>query len=53
MSVLNFIQYHNAVPIALGIVVLGAGGAYAATNPESIYSATQTVISIDNTYLVD
>ena len=48
----HFLQYHNAVPIALGVVFLGAGATYAAANPETIYSATQQVISIDNTYLV-
>lgn len=49
----HFLQYHNAVPIALGIVVLGAGGVFAATNPEAIYSAEQTVLSVDNTYLAN
>lgn len=53
MTFLNFLQYHNAVPIALGIVVLGAGGAYAASNPETLFSATNTVLSVDNTYLVN
>lgn len=49
----RFVQYHNAVPIAFSILLLGAGGAFAATNPEAIYSATQGVISIDNTYIAN
>lgn len=49
----HFVQYHNAVPIALGIVVLGAGGVFAATNPEAIYSVEQTVLSVDNTYIAE
>ena len=49
----HFLQYHNAVPIALGLVFLGSGITFAATNPDAIYSTEQEVISIDNTYLVD
>lgn len=49
----HFIQYHNAVPIALGILMLGGGVTFAATNPETIYSAEQRVVSIDNTYLAN
>ncbi|QQG37857.1 MAG: DUF5011 domain-containing protein [Candidatus Kaiserbacteria bacterium] len=51
MSFWHFLQYHNAVPIAIGILVLGAGGVFAATNPEAIYSASETVVSVDNTYI--
>jgi hypothetical protein len=50
---LHFIQYHNAVPIALGIVILGSGITFAATDPQAIYSAQQTTVAVDNTYLVD
>ncbi|MHB1086988.1 MAG: hypothetical protein ACYCZ0_04560 [Minisyncoccota bacterium] len=53
MSVLHFLSYHNAVPIAVSVVLLGAGASFAATNPETIYSESQTVLSIDNTYLVN
>lgn len=49
---IQFIQYHNAVPIALSIMVLGAGGVFAATDPEALYSSSQKVVSIDNSYLV-
>lgn len=52
MNLFNFLRYNNAVPVALSIVVLGAGGAFAATSPDTIYSETQRVVSIDNTYLV-
>lgn len=51
MGFWKFLQYHNAVPIAFSIAVLGAGGVFAATNPESIYGATQRVLSIDNSYI--
>lgn len=50
-TLLHFLQYHNAVPIAIGIVVLGAGGVFAATNPEAIYSAEEAVVAVDNTYI--
>ncbi len=53
MSVLHFVQYHNAVPIALGFLFLGAGGVFAATNPDVLYSETQEVLSVDNTYVVN
>jgi len=53
MSVLHFLSYHNAVPIAVSVVLLGAGASFAATNPETIYSESQTVLSIDNTYIVN
>lgn len=49
----HFLQYHNAVPITLGIIFLGAGATFAATNPQAIYSQTEQVVAIDNTYLVN
>src|SRR3989344_625833 len=49
----NFLAYNNAVPLALIILVLGAGSTFAATNPEAILSATSTVQSIDNTFMVN
>lgn len=52
-SFFKFLQYNNAVPVALSIVLLGAGGAFAATNPEALYSTEQRVLSIDNTYIVN
>lgn len=50
---LKFLTYNNAVPIAISLTLLGAGGAFAATDPQAIYSANQQVVSIDNTYLVN
>jgi len=50
---LHFLQYHNAVPIALGVVILGGGATFAATDPQAVYSQSQQTVSIDNTYLVD
>ena len=52
-NLLHFLQYHNAIPITLGIIFLGAGATFAATNPEAIYSSTQEVVAVDNTYIVD
>jgi hypothetical protein len=51
-NLLQFIQYHNAVPIAISVLLLGAGGAFAATDPQAIYSQQQKVVSIDNSYLL-
>ncbi|MSR70635.1 hypothetical protein EXS62_01185 [Candidatus Kaiserbacteria bacterium] len=50
-SFFHFLNYHNAVPIALGVLFLGGASAFAAANPEAIYSADQTVVSVDNTYI--
>ena len=49
---LHFIQYHNAIPLAVTILVMGAGATFAATDPQAIYSQTQHVVAIDNTYIV-
>lgn len=48
---LHFLTYNNAVPITLGILFLGAGGVFAAANPEVILDSTEQVVSIDNTYI--
>ena len=48
----QFLEYHNAVPITLGIIFLGAGATFAATNPDAIYSSETHIVSVDNTYLV-
>lgn len=53
MSLGHFLSYNNAVPVAVSILLLGAGGVFAATNPETLYSENEVVVSIDNTYLVD
>src|SRR3989344_9635324 len=50
----NFLQYNNAVPIAL-FVIFGATGATFAASPEvreAVLSAEQVVQSVDNTYIV-
>lgn len=54
-NLLNFLAYNNAVPIALGVVFLGAGGALAASPAvqQSVYNVSQTVQSIDNTRIVN
>ena len=59
MSVSHFIKYNNTIPIALSVALLAAG-TVAAANPDvregvakSVYDTEETVISIDNTYIVD
>jgi hypothetical protein len=49
----HFIQYHNAVPLAITIMVMGGGITFAATDPQALYSADQQVVAVDNTYLVN
>jgi len=53
MRLLHFLSYHNAVPIALGIIFLGGASVFAATNPDAILSAEETIISVDNTYIAN
>lgn len=52
-KLITFLRYDNAVPIVLGLLFLGAGSAFAATNPEAILNTTELVLSVDNTYLVN
>lgn len=51
MSLASFLAYHNAVPIAVSILIVGGASAFAATNPETIYSVQETVVAVDNTYI--
>lgn len=53
MGFLRFLSYNNAVPIAVSLMLVGGASAFAATDPQAIYSEQQTVLSEDNTYLVD
>jgi len=50
----NFIKYNNTIPIVLGILVLSTSGALAASPAvrDSVFSSTQSVTSIDNSYLL-
>lgn len=48
----SFIKYNNAVPIILGLLFLGGGGAFAATNPDAIYSVEAETRTVDNSYLL-
>lgn len=50
---MNFFKYNNTVPIVVSLLLLSAGGAYAATNPDAILSQEQEVVSVDNTYIVN
>lgn len=51
---LEFLSYHNAVPIAFGILFLGAGVGFAASPEarEAVFDAETIVASIDNSYLL-
>lgn len=49
---LNFLTHNNAVPIAVSFLLLGAGSAFAANNPEVLLAKSERVLSIDNTYIV-
>lgn len=51
MRLLRFLSYNNAVPIAISLVLLGAGSAFAAGNPETILASQQKVLTVDNTYI--
>jgi len=50
---LNFVQYNNALPIALIVIFLSVSGAMAASPDarDALYSAQSAVRSVDNTYL--
>ncbi|MDP1721597.1 MAG: hypothetical protein Q8L37_00140 [Candidatus Gottesmanbacteria bacterium] len=53
-SLVHFITYNNAVPIALGVLFLGAGGALAAS-PEvrhAVYATKEIIRAVDNTQLL-
>jgi hypothetical protein len=53
--VLDFIRYNNALPIALFVLFLGAGGALAAS-PDlrgDVYTAQSDTVSVDNSYIVN
>lgn len=50
---LNFVQYNNALPIAISALFLSVSGAFAASPDarDAVYSAQTAVRSVDNTYL--
>ncbi len=58
---LHFIQYHNAAnALLIGIFVVGAGTAFAATDEDvrqavadTVIKETQTIVQIDNSTIVD
>lgn len=49
----SFLFYHNAVPLTAIALTLGSASAFAATNPQAIYSEQKQVVSIDNTYIAN
>lgn len=52
MGFIRFLSYNNAVPIVITLLLVGAGATFAATEPEALLSKTETIIAVDNTYLV-
>lgn len=53
MKFFNFLTYNNVVPISISFLLLSAGGAFAATNPDLVLSRQQKVLTVDNTYIVN
>lgn len=53
-KLIHFIKYHNAFNIIFVVVFLGFGMSYAASPEvrESVYSSTETIVSVDNTLIV-
>lgn len=51
---IEFVTYNNAIPIALGILFLGSGAAFAASPAaqDAVYAVHSTVQSVDNTRIV-
>lgn len=52
-SFFHFLQYNNALPIAIVVIFMATGSAFAATNPEVFVSSKQQVVSPDNTYVIN
>lgn len=52
----NFIRYDNTAPLFLMFVFIGSSSAFALTNEtvqNALVSTTQTVLSVDNTYIAN
>jgi hypothetical protein len=51
----HFLIYNNTIPIALGVLFLGAGATFAASPQarESVVSSESAVVSVDNSYLLN
>ncbi|HCR52135.1 TPA: hypothetical protein DIV48_00620 [Candidatus Kaiserbacteria bacterium] len=52
--VLRFIKYNNAFTVALGVLFLGSGAAYAASPQvrDAVYSSKEVVVSVDNHVII-
>ena len=50
----HFIKYHNALPIALSLILLSSGAVFAASPEvqEAILSKTTTTRSVDNSFII-
>lgn len=53
MKFLRFFAYNNIVPITVSVILLGAGSAFAAANPDAVLSSTEQIVSVDNTYIAN
>ncbi len=53
MKFLNFFKYNNVVPISISFLLLSAGGAFAAANPDTVLSQQQKTLTVDNTYIAN
>lgn len=54
-KIIHFIKYHNALPIAFSVILLGSGAALAASpQVQEIVISEETIVrSVDNSYIVN
>jgi len=54
-KLIHFIKYHNALPIALSVILLSSGAVFAAspTAREAVVSKETIVRSVDNSYVIN
>lgn len=52
-SLWRFLSYNNAVPVILTVLLSGAGATFAAVNPDAVYDAQESVVSVDNSYIAN
>ena len=54
-NIAHFFKYNNFVPVAAAILILGGGGAFAATpqGQEALLTQQTSVVSVDNSYIID
>jgi len=54
-KIINFLKYHNGVPLVLGVIFLATGSVFAASEEvqEIVLASEEKVTSVDNTFIVD